>query len=96
MKKEYAKVLKENTKKRLSKVSDKFSTEVGKKENFNGTIWALADEMRFRKKQGEFETIVDSYRHAEKYITINGKPVTAKQLENNWHKTKSSSTLLDD
>lgn len=92
----YVQVVKENTKKRLSKVSDKFSAEGEKKKDFNGTFWALADEMRFRKKRGEFETIAESYRYAEKYITIKGKPVTAKQLQNNYDKTKSSSNLLDD
>jgi len=96
MKTAYVQVVKENTKKRLSNVTDRFSAEGGKKEDFYGSFWALADEMRFRKKQGEFETFAEAYRFAEKYITINGNPVTAKQLQNNYYKTKSSSTLLDD
>lgn len=96
MKTAYAQVVKENTKKRLLKVTDRFSAEGGKKEDFYGTIWALADEMRFRKKQGEFETFAEAYRYAEKYITLNGNPITAKQLKNNYDKTKSSSNLLDD
>ena len=96
MKTSYAQVVKENTQKRLSRITDKFSTEGGKKEDFNGAIYVLADEMRHRKVLGEFGTYAEAYRYAEKYITINGNPVTAKQLQNTYSTTKSSSPLLDD
>ena len=60
------------------------------KEDLNRTFWALADDMRERKKNGEFETYKQAYQYAERHYTIKGKTVTVKQLESNYYKAKSS------
>lgn len=58
------------------------------KEDFNGYIYGLADDMRDRKKNREFDTYRDAYRYAETHYTVNGKDITWKQLERNYDKAK--------
>ena len=59
------------------------------KENSNDALWAIADDMRQRKKDGEFETFREAYRWAEENITQNGKQIIAFKLERAFHKAHS-------
>ena len=73
---------------RASKDAERIEDEVIKEE-YNGSIWALADDMRDKKAKGKFDTIRQAYRYGAKHYTIKGKAVTAIQLETNYHKAKS-------
>ena len=39
------------------------------KEKSNDALWAIADDMRARKEEDEFETYREAYRWAEKNIS---------------------------
>ena len=52
-------------------------------------LWAIADDMRPRKENGEFPTYMAAYRWAAEHMTQNGKRFTAESLENEWHKAKA-------
>jgi len=59
------------------------------KEKSNDALWAIADDMRARKEEGEFETYREAYRWAEKNISKKGLNITAHRLERAYHKAKS-------
>ena len=59
------------------------------KEDTNNALWAIADDMRQKKKNGEFETFREAYRWAEKHMTQNGKQIIASKLEGAFHKASS-------
>ena len=59
------------------------------KEDSNDALWAIADDMRQRKKEGNFATYRDAYRWAEKHMTQNGKQIKAFKLERAFHKADS-------
>ena len=59
------------------------------KEDTNNALWAIADDMRQKKKNGEFETFREAYRWAEENITQNGKQIIASKLEGAFHKAHS-------
>ena len=59
------------------------------KEDTNNALWAIADDMRQRKKEGNFATYRDAYRWAEKHMTQNGKQIKAFKLERAFHKARS-------
>ena len=59
------------------------------KEDTNNALWAIADDMRQRKKEGNFATYRDAYRWAEKHMTQNGKQIIAFKLERAFHKAHS-------
>ena len=59
----------------------------------NDALWAIADDMRARKMDGEFETYMDAYRWAEKNISKKGVNITAKKLELAYHKAKSEGKI---
>ena len=59
------------------------------KEDTNNALWAIADDMRQKKKNGEFETFREAYRWAEKHMTQNGKQIIALKLERAFHKALS-------
>lgn len=59
------------------------------KEETTDALWAIADDMRARKKEGEFDTYRDAYRWAENNILKKGTPITAIRLEKAYHKAKS-------
>ena len=59
------------------------------KEDTNNALWAIADDMRQKKKVGEFETFREAYRWAEKHMTQNGKKIIASKLEGAFHKAHS-------
>ncbi len=55
----------------------------------NDSLWAIADDMRARKEDGEFDTYREAYQWAcEKYYKKNVK-LTVKSLERAYHKAKS-------
>ena len=55
--------------------------------------WFIADEMRDRKKKGEFPTYMSAYRWSAKHMTQNGKRFKAESLENEWQKAKTKGLL---
>ena len=59
------------------------------KDGTNNALWAIADDMRARKEDGEFDTYRGAYRWAEKNISKKGVVITAKKLERAYHKAKS-------
>ena len=61
-----------------------------KKKDTKDAQWAIADDMRQRKKEGEFDTFMEGYKWAEDNMTQNGRPITAKGLQNAYHKAKSA------
>jgi hypothetical protein len=70
----------------------KFSAYSKIKNNKKGTndaLWAIADDMRARKEEGEFETYREAYLWAERNIDKKGTHVTAIKLERAYHKAKS-------
>ena len=58
-------------------------------EDTKDALWAIADDMRLRKENGEFLTYMAAFRWAAKHMTQNGKRFTAESLENEWHKAKA-------
>lgn len=60
----------------------------------NDALWAIADDMRERKEEGEFETYMDAYRWAAKNISKKDVIITAKGLERAYHKAKSEGKIL--
>jgi len=67
--------------------SNKFKYET------NDSLWAIADDVRERKEEGEFDTYMDAYRWAEKNISKKGVNITAKKLERAYHKAKSEGKI---
>ena len=78
----YVEEQKKISEKELSDFEKKFS----QKEDWNGTIYGLADELRELKKQGKCESYREAYENGEKNWTVNGKPVNAEQLERSFNK----------
>jgi hypothetical protein len=64
-------------------------SKVLKKDDTNNALWAIADDMRDRKDEGQFDTYMDAYRWAEKNISKKEVNITAKKLERAYHKAKS-------
>ena len=60
-----------------------------RKKDWDGTIYGLADEMRHLKDINNFQTYREAYQWCEENYTVNGKPISWKQLENNYDKAKS-------
>ena len=71
-----------------SKNIDPDST-VLKIEVTNNSLFAIADDMRNRKQEGEFETFREGYQWAADNISKKGIIITAKKLERSYHKAKS-------
>jgi len=61
------------------------------KEVWGGALWALADEMRFKKEQDEFKTYKDAYQYGANHYWHKevGKSITAFQLDGAYRKAKS-------
>tara|TARA_B110000438_G_scaffold198299_1_gene189816 strand:+ start:1448 stop:2035 length:588 start_codon:yes stop_codon:yes gene_type:complete len=57
-------------------------------------LWAIADDMRARKEDGEFDTYMDAYRWAEKNFSKKGVNITAKKLERAFHKARSEGKVV--
>ena len=58
-------------------------------EDKTDALWAIADDLRDRKNQGEFVTFIEGYRWGERHYTQNGNPITAFKLQRAYHKAKS-------
>ena len=57
------------------------------------SLWAIADDMRARKDDGEFETYREAYKWAENNIIKTDVIITADKLENAYHKAVSEGKL---
>ena len=68
-------------------------SRVLKKEETIDALYAIADDIRYRKEKGEFDTFMDGYRWAEKNISKKGVNITAKKLEKAYHKAKSEGKI---
>ena len=79
-------LLKSNENKNINQIN---KTRISKKENSNDSLWAIADDMRDKKEQGEFRKYRLAYRWAANNMTCNGKSFTWEQLETEYHKAKS-------
>ena len=54
------------------------------------TLWSIANKMRFRKEQGEFNTYRNAYRWATRNISSSKvQTLTVQKLERAYHKAKS-------
>ena len=66
-------------------------------ENTQDALWAIADDMRYRKDddedEGNFSSYMDAYRWAARNMRQNGNRFTAKSLQNAYHKAKASSRV---
>ena len=63
------------------------------KKGTRDSLWAIADDMRARKEDGEFETYMDAYRWAEQNISKKGVTMTANRLQRAYHKAKSEGRI---
>ena len=68
-------------------------SKVLKKDDTNNSLWAIAEDMRARKEDGDFDTYIDAYRWAEKNMSRKGVNITAKKLERAYHKAKSEGII---
>ena len=68
-------------------------TDADEITNSSDALWAIADDMRTRKEDGEFSTYMDAYRWAARNMQQNNRRFTAKSLQNAYHKAKSSGTV---
>ena len=55
----------------------------------NTALWIIADNMRSRKDNGEFDTYRLAYRWAVKNYHKTNSAITVSKLEKSWHKAKS-------
>jgi len=58
------------------------------KEDTNDAQWAIADDMRKRKEDGEFDTYIEAYRWAQDNMTQNGEPIIAERLQSAFLKAR--------
>jgi len=76
--------------------SETGSYEIGKidknnsKEEYTDALWALADDLRHRREQGEFLTYEEAYIFGSKHYTHNGAEIKPLSLRNEWHKASSA------
>ena len=59
------------------------------KNETTDALWAIADDMRARKDDGEFDTYREAYEWAANNIVKEGIHITAIKLEKAYHKAKS-------
>jgi len=59
------------------------------KKSTNDALWAIADDMRARKEEGEFYTYREAYQWAADHISKKGVNITAEKLELAYHKARS-------
>ena len=60
------------------------------KEEYPDALWALADDLRHRKEQGEFLTYEEAYIYGSEHYTHNGTEIKPLSLKNEWHKASSA------
>ena len=73
----------------FNKHNNNLDDDYSNKEKSNDALWAIADDMRARKEEDEFETYREAYRWAEKNISKKGIIITVHRLERAYHKAKS-------
>jgi len=73
------------------------SNESSNREIWNGTLYFLAEDMRWRKNQGEFEYYVTAYRWASEHYWHNkiGNKINPDLLASEYRKAKSSGKIED-
>ena len=59
----------------------RLKVEPSVKEDTNDAQWAIADDMRKRKEEGQFDTYIEAYRWAQDNMTQNGEPIIAEKLQ---------------
>ena len=79
---------------KLKELKNQTEAVISKKKNkdkilVNNSLWAIADDMRARKEDGEFDTYREAYLWAERNIDKKGTTITAMKLEKAYHKAKS-------
>ena len=60
------------------------------KEEYPDALWALADDLRHRKEQGEFPTYEEAYIYGSEHYTHNKAEIKPLSLKNEWHKASSA------
>ena len=60
------------------------------KEEYPDALWALADDLRFKKDNGEFSTYEEAYAYGAANYTHNGATIKARSLRNEWQKARSA------
>ena len=76
---------------KLKELKNQTEAVISKKKNkdkilVNNSLWAIADDMRAKKEEGEFDTYREAYQWAcDNYYKKNVK-LTVKNLERAYHK----------
>ena len=60
------------------------------KNDWDMPIYKLAEKLRKDKENGMYDTYKQAYEDGAKTCTVDGKPVSVKQLENNFYKANSA------
>jgi len=76
-------------KKELMDIIGEDSKKDTTKEKTNDALWAIADDMRERKKRGDFPTYRKAYEWASENLSKDDALITPQNLERAWHKAKS-------
>ena len=66
----------------------RLKVEPSVKEDTNDAQWAIADDMRKRKEEGQFDTYIEAYRWAQDNMTQDGEPIIAERLQNAFLKAR--------
>ena len=90
--KPYEKVYEEQLAKRYGNISTADIENI-ELENKTDALWAIADDLREKKNQGEFNTYAEAYRWGATHYTQYGNPITAFKLQRAYHKAKSEGTV---
>ena len=61
-----------------------------KKQNWNGALWSLADDLRQYKINGDLDTFEECYQKGENEFLHKGNKIKAKSLRNEYHKAKAA------
>jgi len=86
--KPYEKLYEEQLAKRYGNISTADIENI-ELENKTDALWAIADDLRDKKNQGEFNSYAEAYRWGETHYTHKGNPITAFKLQRAYHKAKS-------
>ena len=78
----------------LKELKNQTEAIISKKKNkdkilVNDSLWAIADDMRTKKEEGEFDTYREAYQWACDKIYKKNVKLTVKNLERAYHKAKS-------
>ena len=79
---------------KLKELKNQTEAVISKKKNkdkilVNNSLWAIADDMRAKKEEGEFDTYREAYEWAANNIVKQRVHITAIKLEKAYHKAKS-------